>query len=177
MHKRSHIRSHLGLAALSLLFGIAGYVVANAAPTSATTSCGNSGSFDSSTNTCTYAATGTDSYTVPSGVSQVTFDVLGAQGGAGGGLGGEAKAVVDVTPGEVFQVSVGAGGGTSSCGYYCAGQTSEIHGGGASDVRSGSCANTAACGLADRVIVAGGGGGSSSCSPLAWDEHRWRWRR
>jgi hypothetical protein len=117
----------------------------------------------------------------------VTFDVFGAAGGGGGGgagLGGEVKATLAVAAGETFQMMVGGqgafpidpvppgvaaaggfnGGGAGGAGGFMqegAVSKSGGGGGGASDVRTGSCAATLACGLADRIIVAGGGGGVS----------------
>src|SRR6266511_2500053 len=61
----------------------------------------------------TFSFTGTaQTFTVPAGVTQVTVDALGAEGGqaqdgTGGGLGGEATATIAVTPLEVLQVNVG----------------------------------------------------------------------
>ena len=118
---------------------------------------------------------GTQTWTVPAGVARVSFDVYGAQGGAGvgggaGGLGGRATATITVTEGQTLQLTVGGAGGTptggpggsdTSGGAGGFGFASSSHGGGgggASDVRSGSGA------LADRIIVAGGGGGGGGCS-------------
>ena len=114
--------------------------------------------------TCSYnGTTGADgsaqTWTVPSGVTQATFDVRGAQGGSSpGGQGGEAEGTLTVLPGTTLQVNVGgdptgAAGGFNGGGQ--AGNGSASGGGGASDVRGGSY------GLADRLIVAGGGGGTS----------------
>ncbi len=106
-------------------------------------------------------------WTVPPGVGEANFDLLGAQGGGGGppnrfppGLGGEVTATIAVTPDSPIQVNVGGrprsgpndypggfnGGGSGSGGFG---------GGGASDIRIGGTA------LTDRVLVAGGGGGAS----------------
>src|SRR4029450_13478363 len=67
---------------------------------------------------CTFSYTGAaQSWTVPAGVTQATFVVVGAQGGddpdgSSGGLGGKASATnVAVTPGETLQVNVGGEGG------------------------------------------------------------------
>ena len=125
-----------------------------------------------STTTCTFSAVGTDTFTVPSGVTEATFDVFGAQGGTGdsaGGLGGEAKGTLTVAPGDVFQINVGGtgspngngGGGGGNGGFNGGGQggdggnRSGAGGGGASDVRNG------AFGLDDRLFVGGGGGGGA----------------
>jgi hypothetical protein len=110
-------------------------------------------------------------FIVPAGVTSLTIDALGAQGGqaedaTGGGLGGEALATIAVAPGELLQINVGgqppsgnpapggfngggAGGTASGPGTLNGGGG----GGGASDVRQGGTA------LANRVVVAGGGGG------------------
>jgi hypothetical protein len=107
----------------------------------------------------TFASSGT--YTVPAGTNQVTFDVFGGQGGGGnysaaGGRGGETTATLNVTPGDVYQIVVGAAGTTSI----------DVGGGGggASDVRFGACATGQTCVLTDRVVVGGGGGGGGACS-------------
>ena len=123
---------------------------------------------------CTFNFTGAaQSWTVPEGVTQATFDVYGAQGGseaggrAGGGLGGKASATIAVTPGNTLQINVGGagnpgvGGGAGGAGGFNGGAaggngcfSGPGGGGGASDVRSGDFE------LADRVIVGGGGGGA-----------------
>jgi len=114
--------------------------------------------------TCSYnGTTGTDgspqTWTVPAGVTQATFDVYGAQGGGGSpsGPGGEAEGTLPVVPGSTLQINVG-GQATGITGGFNGGGNASIPGGptgggGASDVRDGSY------GLADRLVVAGGGGG------------------
>lgn len=75
----------------------------------------------SATTTTTYNTAGTNTYTVPAGVTSITVKAWGGGGGGGagsgssgiggyGGGGGYAKAVFDVTPGENLTVRVGAGG-------------------------------------------------------------------
>jgi hypothetical protein len=60
---------------------------------------------------------GAQTWTVPAGVTEATFDVYGAQGGSGyvafdaAGKGGRATATIAVTPGETFQINVGGRGG------------------------------------------------------------------
>ena len=118
----------------------------------------------------TYAATGAaQTFTVPGGVSAVTFEVQGAQGGAGcsrGGLGAGAWATVPATYGQTFTLDAGGqgthgggfnggGGGGASPGYPIYQCASPGGGGGGSDVRTGGTS------LADVVLVAGGGGGGS----------------
>lgn len=125
--------------------------------------------------TCTFGFTGaTQTWTVPAGVTQVTLDVFGAQGGyeaAQGGQGGRATATVAVTPGETLTIVVGGighspfsggdalggfnGGGNGGAPYNLPAAYSGSGGGGASDVRIGGTD------LAHRVIVAGGGGGAA----------------
>ncbi|MCB0402094.1 MAG: HYR domain-containing protein, partial [Flavobacteriales bacterium] len=105
---------------------------------------------------------GMQTFTVPAGVTSVTIQAYGAQGGSNaggvtGGLGGYATGTLAVTPGDVLNVYVGGtsgynGGGTRGnqpCATAVAG-----NGGGASDVRLNGTA------LTNRVIVAGGGGGA-----------------
>jgi hypothetical protein len=131
--------------------------------------------------TCTFSFTGAaDSFTVPAGVTQLTVEAFGAQGGAGvstaGGEGGRTKAVLAVTPGAVLQVNVGGHGGDGSSvaggtvgfngggagGFATLAGTSGAGGGGggSSDVRAGGTT------LADRVVVAAGGGGTGDVSGL-----------
>jgi hypothetical protein len=113
-------------------------------------------------------------FTVPTGVTLVTVDAFGAEGGqaqdgTAGGLGGRATATIAVTAGQVLQVNVGgrpatgnpaAGGfnGGGASGTAVGGTSGGGGGGGASDVRQGGT------GLADRVVVAGGGGGGGGNS-------------
>jgi hypothetical protein len=114
-------------------------------------------------------------FTVPAGVTSVTIEVFGAEGGLGfasnlNGQGGRSVATIAVTAGETLFVYVGGrggdvnnanpgvpgaggfnGGGGGGASLFAGGG-----GGGASDVRQGSN------GLANRVVVAGGGGGGGS---------------
>jgi hypothetical protein len=115
---------------------------------------------------CSY--TGAAQYwTVPSGVTQATFTVYGASGGASAldaapGSGAEVTGTLAVSAGTVYQVNVGQAGGYdgnrgtgSAFGGGGEGGSDGAGGGGASDVRDG------AYGLADRLLVAGGGGGGA----------------
>ncbi len=88
--------------------------------------------------TCAYnGTTGADgsaqTWTVPAGVNQATFDVSGAQGGwyqgSAGGLGGETKAVLHVTASTVFTIVV-AGNGVAEGpgGFGGGGAAGEIRG-------------------------------------------------
>ncbi|HEY5397644.1 MAG TPA: glycine-rich protein, partial [Trebonia sp.] len=133
------------------LFVASGTASAAATPGAAaipTTPCGATGTV--SVTSCTYSATGTGTFTVPASVTTATFKLLGAQGGsspgtAPGGLGGSVTATLSVTPGQVFQVNVGAHG---SFNPSPGGIDNGSGGGGSSDVR------TAAFALANRVLVA-----------------------
>ncbi len=131
--------------------------------------------------TVTYTYTGgLQSWSVPAGVTSANFDVLGASGGsvtggtpAAGGLGGESKGTLAVSPGDLYFVYVGgqglnqntSGSSASSVGGFNGGGSgggpvtgdSGASGGGASDVRSGGALST-------RLLVAGGGGGAASTS-------------
>jgi len=131
----------------------------------------------------TFDTPGKFSWTVPTGVDRITFDVYGAAGGGGpgefgvvtgpGGLGGRATATFPVMAGQVFQIMVG-GKGSAFCtapinggcaaenpgGFNGGGSGSFAgSGGGGSDVSTGYCALAPACGFDNRIIVAGGGGG------------------
>ncbi|MFC5885526.1 Ig-like domain-containing protein [Kitasatospora aburaviensis] len=150
--------------------------------------CGAGGVLTTAAPTCTYTTTGTDTFTVPDGVTAVTVDLFGAEGGgaagfvspnppnagAPGGLGGEPRATLAVVPGQTLQITLGAAGVPGSSrhgefarpgGYGHGTGGGGAHGGGGSggggfDVRTG------AFGGADRVLVAGGGGGAGNGGPL-----------
>jgi hypothetical protein len=114
---------------------------------------------------CTFDTLGTSTWTVPDGVTQVTCDVFGTQGGSGGGsggqggFGGEAKATFfNLQPSSQLPVNVGITGhdGTDTTGgaggINVGANGGDFRGGGdASDVRFGSFD------LADRIIVGGVG--------------------
>ena len=131
--------------------------------------------------TCTWTFPFTGDYydwTVPAGITQVGFDIYGAQGGNGGpsaggtgqtvqgGRGGRVQGTLTVTPGSVLRVYVGGKGTDATLvgagGFNGGGSTSATSddnrrpgaGGGASDIRTGAALST-------RLVVAGGGGGSS----------------
>jgi hypothetical protein len=158
------------------LSGLLGVVVAAspAAATSPTNSCVGT--------TCTVTFTytgGLQSWSVPAGVTSANFDVLGASGGSlpgtgqpVGGLGGETKGTLSVSPGDLYFIYVG-GKGTNQSSSATASQAGGFNGGAAgggpaigsagagasggwaSDVRSGGS-------LSSRLLVAGGGGGAAS---------------
>ncbi len=99
-------------------------------------------------------------FTVPAGVTSITVDAYGAQGGSNSpttnvNYGGYVQADLAVTPGTVIYVNVGQQptgltGGWNGGGN---GETAGIGGGGASDIRIGGTA------LSNRMVVAGGAGG------------------
>jgi hypothetical protein len=95
-------------------------------------------------------------FTVPACVTSITVEARGAQGTAGTsvpGLGGIAKGVMSVSPGQVVSVYVGGQNGFNGGGL---GSSPGGNGGGGSDVRF------APASLNDRQIVAGGGGGGGA---------------
>lgn len=135
--------------------------------------------------TCTITFTHTEesySWTVPSGVTSLTADVSGAQGGGQSngtmrGKGGRVQATMSVSPGTTLYIYVGgpgansAGGSVLAAGGWNGGgtggnySTSGGGGGGASDIRVGGTA------LTDRKIVAGGAGGFGFNGPYTAGGH------
>ncbi|MEU2711460.1 Ig-like domain-containing protein [Streptomyces sp. NPDC007205] len=156
---------------------------------SAAEPCGTSGVFTTSPQpTCTYTSVGTDTFTVPDGVSAVDVDLFGGEGGsaagyidphpaisgAPGGLGGETRATLPVAPGQTLQLTAGAAGipGSSRHGEFARpGGTGHgrggggAHGGGGSG-GGGSDVRIGAFGGFDRVLMAGGGGGAGNGGPM-----------
>jgi Glycine rich protein len=125
------------------------------------------------TSSVTFSYTGAaQTFVVPAGVTSISVDAQGAQGGSqpdsdsvvsamrAGGRGGRVLALIPVTAGQTISIYVGGQGINSATlggagGWNGGGATAAFagSGGGASDVRIGGS------GLGDRVIVAGGGGG------------------
>jgi hypothetical protein len=115
----------------------------------------------------TFSFSGTSqTWTVPARVTAIQVDAFGGAGdGVYGGLGGEERATITVTPGQVLQVNVG-GAGVGLAGGFNGGGAGGSYGppdggagGGASDVRV--AATDGSYPLANRVVVAGGGGGEA----------------
>lgn len=121
--------------------------------------------------TVTFPTTGNyQVFTVPVGVTNISFDLLGASGGgcappysASGGRGAHVTGSLTVTTGQVLYLFVGGKGSdgwntasTISGGYNGGGSTVNQSGGGggATDIRIGGL------NLSNRVAVAGGGGGT-----------------
>jgi hypothetical protein len=134
-----------------------------------------SGPLVSGSSALTFSFTGsTQSYTVPSCVNSITFNVQGAKGGAGtpitssGGNGGGVSGIMTVTPGQVLQINVGGIGTVGSISSFAAGG---YNGGGAGGLFSGNYGGGGGGGasdirvspyaLANRFVVAGGGGGGA----------------
>jgi len=120
-------------------------------------------------------------YTVPAGVTVISVDVRGAEGGDAvgntsgfatgpvnidAGDGGQVTGELNVIPGEVLNLYVGGQGSMPTGGFNGGGSAAACTGtevvaaggGGASDIRQGGTA------LTDRVVVAGGGGGAAGSS-------------
>lgn len=116
----------------------------------------------------TFTYTGAvQTFVVPSGVTRLTLEAWGAQGGTNNpsfsaNEGGYATGVLPVTPGETLQIYVGGRPSDVSPGFNGggAGHTGGAGGGGASDIRQGGAS------LADRVLVAAGGGGGGEWTSL-----------
>lgn len=99
---------------------------------------------------------GMQQVTVPAGI--YTLEVWGAQGGAGGGLGGYSKGTVTLTSATTLYIGVGGQGGSNYGGFNGGGSGREGGGGAthiatSSGVLSGLAGNTASV-----LLVAGGGG-------------------
>jgi hypothetical protein len=121
----------------ALVGGLAATILAVAIGVGATASavgpnpCGAAGVLSGSgTLTCTYSTVGSDTFTVPSGVTSAGFVAVGGKGGnyfilgdaahggspAGditgrpGGAGGQASAALSLTPGQVLQIDVAGRG-------------------------------------------------------------------
>ncbi|MFJ9852762.1 Ig-like domain-containing protein [Streptomyces sp. NPDC101150] len=161
---------------------------ATAEPANGAANCGTGGVFAISPPTCTYSAVGTDTFTVPDGVTAVSVDLFGAEGGgaagyvapnppnagASGGLGGETRATLAVSAGQRLQITVGGAGtpGTSRHGEFARpGGSGHGAGGGGAHGGGGSGGGATdvrvdAFGPSDRVLVAGGGGGAGNGGPL-----------
>ena len=122
-------------------------------------------------NTYNYTG-GVQTFVVPAGVTSITIEAWGAEGGRTGsyygGKGGYATGTLSVTPGNTLYIYVGGQGAVyagaqsswTSGGMNGGGQgyRGGGGGGGASDVRRNGTS------YADRVIVAGGGGGAASAT-------------
>lgn len=113
-----------------------------------------------------YTTSGSYSYTVPAGVTGITFDISGAAGGRDTamnsvpGLGGRLTGVLTVTPGDVLNImngGVGVDGMMGGFGGANGGGNGTNLGGGGGGATNIYLNGTAP---ADLVAVAGGGGGA-----------------
>jgi hypothetical protein len=114
-----------------------------------------------------------ETWTVPAGAGSLTFELFGAQGGAGsgdvpGGLGGKTTLTASsANPGETLQINVGCSGDSTAGppGFPAGGQGGELllgsggTGGGHSDVRAQT-----PDGFIPFLVAGGGGGGG--CTQL-----------
>src|SRR5690606_18908652 len=74
--------------------------------------------YESCSDQVTFNYTGTiDSWEVPTGVTEITIEAYGAQGGnTNGGKGAKMQGSFSVTPGEVLNIVVGQQGIVNNCG-------------------------------------------------------------
>jgi len=114
-----------------------------------------------------YSTQGSDNFTVPTGITSITFKMWGGGGGGGGGGysasgangggGGYVAATITVTPGETLTIYVGGGGGG---GAYNSGGNDAGGGGGGGGYSSIYRGSTLL------AIAAGGGGGGGARNAL-----------
>jgi len=120
--------------------------------------------------TVSFTNPGVDTFTVPSGWTKILVTAAGAQGAANydsyygsrgaGGYGGRVNAILDVIPGQVLQVKVGAvGGANNGLSGNSNGAWSSGAGGGATSLTSGACTLES---LGNCLAIAGAGGGGGS---------------
>jgi hypothetical protein len=108
------------------------------------TPCGTTGTLSGATTVvCTYTTSGSDTCTVPPGVTSISADVIGAQGGnfflasefgditsGPGGDGGQATGTLtNLTPGQVLQINVAGKGANGTATSFTGGQGNGISGG------------------------------------------------
>jgi glycine rich protein len=144
----------LGLASIGIgLVSLGAALVVSPGAAYADVGCVSSGT---TTVTVTCPVGTADSWTVPSGVTEATFTVMGASGGSSfgtGGEGGELQATLAVDPGNTYFIEVGQAGADAT--------TSTV---GASGGVPGGGAGGAVCWLG--CWVSGGGGGGASIVAL-----------
>jgi len=115
--------------------------------------------------THTFSYTGAvQTWTVPAGITSVSVDMSGAEGGAAvsnpsqnlGGKGGRVQTTLSVTPGQLLYIYVGEKPSATTGGWNGGGNggSSSGGGGGGSDIRIGGQ------GYSDRILSAGAGGGA-----------------
>jgi hypothetical protein len=93
----------------------------NAAQTQYVCNGGNASNGQQFSNIQVYSSPGSYTWTCPAGVTKIIIELWGAGGGGGGGVGGGGggygKEVLTVIPGNIYTISVGAGG--SNCYTPC----------------------------------------------------------
>ena len=115
--------------------------------------------------THTFSYTGAvQTWTVPAGITSVSVDMSGAEGGAAvsnpsqnlGGKGGRVQTTLSVTPGQILQIYVGEKPSATTGGWNGGGNggSNSGGGGGGTDIRLGGIT------LQDRILSAGAGGGA-----------------
>jgi mucin-19 len=127
-----------------------------------------------SSGTCTVSVTDTSTdyqWTVPAGITSVSFTITGGQGGAGaignaaGGLGGKFTGTLAVSGGQVISMWAGAAGGAGSTASSLSGGRNSGGGGGSSTRVGGAGGAHSQINRAGVLVaVAGGGGGGGGWS-------------
>jgi hypothetical protein len=122
------------------------------------------------TTTESFAFTGsTQTWTVPAGVTSITFDISGAQGfnvnyTGCESLGGRVQGTMSVTEGEILTIVIGGKSSGQAGGYNGGGSGGRVGagggGGGATDIRNSS---------GTKVAIAGGAGGTGNNSGCSAD--------
>lgn len=102
---------------------------------------------------------GMQQVTVPAGI--YTLEVWGAQGGAGGGLGGYSKGTVTLTSATTLYIGVGGQGGSNYGGFNGGGSGRE-GGGGATHIATASGVLSGLAGNTSSVLLVAGGGGATA---------------
>jgi hypothetical protein len=158
--------------ATSVAAGLSG---ALASPSLASQSCGAGGTPGEMVCTWSGGVAISQGWTIPAGVTSVTFDVYGGSGGGfptnpQGGHGAKVTATLAVTPGEtlgIFQGIAGGQAGLQAGGGFGGGQGAGRFGAaGQSDGGGGFSAVKTGLNLVDPVLLlAGGGGGQGGGDP------------
>ncbi len=145
----AHLRDRLRGSGRALLVVLVAGAVGAAAAIGTTASavvvapgpCGATGALSGGGgSTCTYTVVGSDTFTVPAGVTQATIVAIGGKGGnyfidgppitgRPGGPGGQATATLAVTPGQVLQVDVAGRGVNGTADFRTGGMGNGPRGG------------------------------------------------